>query len=145
MSAFTNPSVSDFKVYFVRDFSYGADAAINVMDSDITKGIDDASVFINTELFGEQDIYDVAFLNLAAHFMVMSLQASSQGVNGQFEWNHGSKGVGSISESFQVPQRIMENPQYAWLVKTHYGLKFLMMILPQLSGQIYTIAGSTRP
>jgi len=145
MSAYTNPSVSDFKAYFVRDFSYGSDPTLNVMDTDIEKGEDDAAAFINPELFSSQSNYNVGFLNLSAHFMVMSLQAASQGANGQYEWLHGSKSVGSISESFQVPQRILDNPEFSWLSKTAYGLKFLMLILPQLSGQIYVVAGSTRP
>jgi hypothetical protein len=145
MAAFNDPTVADFKAYFVRDFVYGEDPALNVMDTDIDKGISDATAFINTGLFYEQAVYTVAFLNLSAHFMVTSLQSSSQGANGQYNWLQASKSVGSVSEGFSIPQRILDNPQYAWLSRTAYGLKFLMLILPQLSGQVFTVEGSTRP
>lgn len=142
MSAYTDPSVDDFKVYFVRDFPYGATVA-SVMDADITKALNDSSINLNPNLFDSQGIYTVGFLNLAAHFLVLNLRASSQGIAGQYTWLQSSKSVGSVNESFNIPQRILDNPEFAMLSKTTYGAKYLYMVLPQLSGQAFTVAGRT--
>ncbi len=142
MGNFTNPSVSDFKQYFTRDFQYGT-TSDKVTDTDISTALGDSSVFVNPDLYQTQDIYDTGFLLLGAHFLVMNLRAANNGLQGQFPWMQQSKSVGSVAESFAIPQRIMDNPEYAMLTKTYYGAKFLFMILPQLSGQIFTVCGRT--
>lgn len=139
------PGVNEFKEYFTRDFPYGTDPDTSILDTDITKAIADATASSNQELFTSQASFNVGFLNLAAHYLVMSIQSSSQGISGQFTWNTGSRGVGSVSESVQIPARILENPEFAWLTKTNYGAKYLMLVLPLISGQMFTICGSTRP
>lgn len=142
--SYTNPGVTDFKDYFARDFPYGVTTAY-VMDADIQKAETDAASFINEDLFGSQGIYTLGFLNLAAHFLCTNLQASSQGISGQFSFLQASKSVGSVSESFSIPQRILDNPELSMLTKTIYGAKFLFMILPQLSGQMFVTYGRTTP
>lgn len=141
---YTNPQVSDFKTYFYRDFNYGPNSN-TVTNTDITNALTDASVFINPVLFNTQAIYNTGFLLLAAHFLVMSLRASSQGVNGQFPWMQSSKGVGSVSEGFTIPDRILANPEFAMLSKTYYGAKFLFMVLPQLTGVMFSVCSRTNP
>lgn len=141
---FTNPTVADFKAYFTRDFPYGVTPE-TVNDSDIQRAIDEAAVFINSELFGAQVNYNIGFLLLSAHNLVMNLRMSSQGLSGQFSWLQQSRSAGSVSESLAIPQRILDNAEYAMLTKTNYGAKFLFMILPQLSGQVYTVRGRTLP
>ncbi len=143
--AYNNPGITEFKDYFVRDFPYTTDPSTGILDADISKALFDADSFANQELFSDQLKWDVGFLNLAAHFMVLSINASSQGINGQFAWLVQSHAVGSVSESLSIPQRILENPEFAWLSKTNYGTKYLMLILPQLTGQIFVVEGSTRP
>lgn len=142
MGSYTDPSVDDFKAYFARDFTYGATTA-TVMDSDITTGLADSTVFINPDLFESQNSYSTGFLLLAAHFMVLSLRAANQGLSGQYPWVQQSKGVGSVNESFAIPQRIMDNPEFAMLTKTYYGAKYLFLVLPALSGQMFAVCGRT--
>lgn len=141
---YTNPTVADFKAYFTRDFPYGV-TDDTVMDSDIQRAIDETAVFINPELFGTQDSYTIGFLLLSAHNLVTNLRASSQGINGQYSFLQQSRSAGSVSESLAIPQRILDNAEYAMLTKTNYGSKFLFMILPQLSGQVYIVRGRTLP
>lgn len=141
--SYTNPSVSDFKARFARDFPFGS-AMSQVMDSDITNAFADAEVNLNPELWENQANYTTGYLLLSAHFLVTNIRASSQGINGNFEWLVSSKGVGSVSESFSIPDRVMKNPYLAMLSKTNYGAKYLMMILPQLTGQVFITAGSTQ-
>lgn len=64
---FINPSVTDFKTYFTRDFPYGT-ANNTVLDSDITKAIAEANFNFNSALFSTQSEYSMGFLYLTAHF-----------------------------------------------------------------------------
>lgn len=145
MAAYENPSVADFKNYFTRDFPYGSDPETSVLDSDIAKAFQMTNVNLNQALFGDQATYTMAYLLLSAHYLVMNLQSSSQGINGQYGFLEASKSVGSVSQSFNIPDRILANPYWSMLMKTNYGAMYLMQILPQLAGQIYTVEGRTRP
>lgn len=138
----TAPTANDFKAYFNRDFPYGTTLQ-HVMDADITRALSEAGVKINESLFADQAAYNLGYLLLAAHFLVMNLRAASQGISGQFDWLQGSKSVGSVSESLNIPQRILDNPEFAMLCKTTYGGKYLMFVLPLLAGQIFTVEGGT--
>lgn len=141
---FVSPSVSDFKNYFVRDFPYGSTKDV-VMDIDITNALQDAGVNFNEGLWGNQQSFTVGYLLLAAHYLVTNLRASSQGISGQYEWMQTGKGVGPVNESLQIPDRIMANPELAMLTKTTYGAKYVLFIIPQLSGQMFTVCGRTNP
>lgn len=143
--AYTNPSVADFKDFFDRDFPYGTDQETTVLDSDIAKAFRFTNVNFNPDLWGSQGDYTLGYLLLSAHYLVMNLRASSQGINGQFAFLESSKSVGSVSQSFAIPQRVLDNPDWAVLTKTNYGAQYLQLVLPQLAGQIYTVCGSTRP
>lgn len=143
--AFENPSVADFKTYFNRDFPYGTDIATSVTDEDIARAFQETNVNFNQDLWGDQGSYNVGYLLLSAHMLVMNLRSSSQGLSGQFGWLQSGKSVGSVSESFSIPQRILDNPEFAILSKTTYGARYLALLLPQLAGQVYTVCGSTRP
>lgn len=143
---YIQPSISDFKSYFFRDFPYTPDGDLTgVTDADITNAMQLAAVNFNQALFGDQQSYQVAFLLLSAHFLVMNLRASSQGIAGQYEWLQNSKSAGSVSEGLSIPDRIMENPEFAMLSKTTYGAQYLFMILPQLTGQMFIAYGRTQP
>lgn len=143
--AFSNPTVPDFKAYFNRDFPYGTDINLSVVDFDILKAFQMTNVNINQDLFADQGSYNVGYLLCSAHYLVMNLRASSQGINGQFAFLEQSKSVGSVSQSFAIPQRVLDNPDWAMFTKTNYGAAFLQLIIPQLAGQIYLVCGSTRP
>jgi len=143
--AFNNPSVADFKTKFFRDFPYGTDPATSILDQDITSAFQQVNINFNSDLFGDQASYSLGYLLLAAHFMVMSIRASSQGISGQFNFLQQSKNVGSVAEAFGIPQRILDNPEWAILCKTNYGAMFLQLVLPQMAGNIFSVAGSTRP
>ena len=93
--------------------------------------------------WSDQASYNVGYLLLSAHYLVMNLRASSQGINGQFAWLEQSKSVGSVSAAYGIPQRIMDNPEFAVFTKTNYGAQYLALLLPQLAGQVYNVAGRT--
>jgi len=143
--SFINPSVQNFKDFFARDFPYGTDITTSIVDADITKAFTFTNVNINQALFGDQGSYNIGYYLLSAHYLVMNLRASSQGLSGQFNFLQQSKNVGNVSEAFGIPQRILDNPDWAILCKTNYGAQYIQLVLPQLAGQIYSVHGSTRP
>src|SRR5690606_38879219 len=100
--AFTWPSVSDFKAYFTRDFPYGEDPSTAIVDADITKAIGEAKFNVNETLFATQEQFTIGCMYAIAHYLVMDLRASSQGINGQFTWLENSKSVGAVSQAFSI-------------------------------------------
>ncbi len=101
-------------------------------------------VSINQALWGTQSSYQIAYGYLAAHFMVLNLRASSQGLNGQYNWAQNSKSVQGVSEGFTIPQRIIDNPEFMMYTKTNYGAMYLQLVLPLLCGNMFSVAGTTR-
>lgn len=142
--AYTYPAVNDFKNYFVRDFTYGSDPSTTVLDSDISKAQNEAKVSFNSRFASSQQNFDILFNYLTAHYLVMDLRAASQGLSGQFSWAEAGKSVGSVSQQFSIPDRILQSPQYSYLSKTNYGAKYLMLILPYLNGAVFSVHGRTR-
>jgi hypothetical protein len=142
---YTNPTIADFKAFFSRDFPYGSDPATSITDGDIAKAFAMCENTINWELFPNQNIYTMGYEYLSAFYLVQSLQTSSQGASGSFDWLVNSKSVGSVSEGLSIPQRILDNPEYAYFNKNAYGTQYLMLILPYLSGQIFMAYGRTTP
>lgn len=143
--AYNAPTIENFKAYFFRDFPYGTDPNTSVLDADISKAFGQTNVNINQALFSSQEDFNIGYLLLAAHWLVIDLRMSSQGLSGAYSWVTTSKSVGSVSESFQIPERILENPEFAMLAQTNYGAKFLQLLLPRLTGQMFNVFGSTRP
>lgn len=146
------PTVSEFKSYFVRDFPYQPLVApdqvdINqfVQNGDIQRALDEVQCQINEALFKSQEQFTTGYLLFAAHIMIMNIQSSSQGLSGSFSWFEASKSVGSVSVSQQIPESMLKDPFYAWLSKTGYGVRYLMILMPRLVGAIYTIKGRTLP
>lgn len=142
--AFVNPTVDEFKTFFARDFPYGSTPEF-VMDQDITKAFIQTNVSIYAG-FPTQEVYSLAYEYLAAHFLTLNLQASSQGVAGTGSPGlTTSKSVGSVSEGFQIPDIYMKNPTFAAFSKTKYGQMYFELIYPYLVGAMTVVRGSTRP
>lgn len=143
--AFTAPDIAAFKAYFNRDFPYGADIAQNVLDQDITNALATTDARFNPELWSNQDKYTLGYLLLAAHNLVMAIRSSNQGLAGTGSWLESSKAVGSVSQGFTIPQRILDNPLLAMLSKTQYGMRYLELIIPLITGPMFTSEGFTKP
>ena len=146
---FNNPTIDNFKTYFFRDFPYQPDGSPDltkyIQDQDIANAFVQTTASINQENFADQSTYQLGFELLSAHYLVMNIRQSSQGIAGSFEWGASSKSVGSVSESLAIPQRLLDNPELAYLTKTNYGTQYLMIVLPYLSGQVFCVAGTTWP
>lgn len=141
---YTNISVLQFQQeFFPRDFPYGTDINTSVLDSDISKAFTYTNMNINQTLFPDQGSYNLGYALLSAHYLVTNLSASSQGKNGQYAFLEQSKGVGGINQAFAIPQRILDNPYWSMLSKTEYGAEYISLLLPQLSGQMFSVFGGS--
>lgn len=156
---FTKPTVEDFRNFFSRDFPYAPyipdsvdpvnvpptqDPNAGITDADITRAFFEGEVTMNLELAGDQDTYTMFYLYAAAHFLVMDLRASSGGLEGSFQWTTQSKSVGSVSESYAIPQMIIDNPGLNMWTKTPYGAKLINMMLPYFVANIFPVCGMTQ-
>lgn len=104
-----------------------------ITDEDIEKAMTQALPNAN-ERFGEtctekRNIY----LHLVAFYLVFDIKNSSSGINSSFMGALASKHVGDVSESYSVPQWMLNNPMYSIYGQNGYGLKYLSLIAPYMA------------
>ena len=136
------PSISTFKTFFARDFNFASATDANdlsfICDSDIEKAFCEANAFFNPGLgYGAKvvptDLYDpvtIAYLYLAAGFLVESIKNSTKGIASQFNFPVNNKSVGGVSVGYAVPEKWLKNPTVSMLSMNGYGLTFLRQSLP---------------
>lgn len=137
-------TIADFKAHFVRDFSYGSTTE-TVMDADLNKAFAEARANFNQSLFGTDEQLKIAFFYLAAHYLVTDLQNASAGLSGSGLNVVASRSVGSVSESYAIPEQYLKDPILSFISKTGYGQKYLSLVLPLLIGNVQSVAGWTEP
>ncbi len=142
---YTAPTIANFKSQFVRDFPYGTDPTVAVLDQDIFNAFNVVDITINPCLWPNQTAYQLGYLLLAAHNLVLNIRSSSQGLSGQYNWMQNSKSAGGVNEAFQIPQRVIDNPDFMAYMKTNYGAQYLNILWPYLCGQMFAVAGRTKP
>lgn len=138
-------TVSEFKTWFSRDFPFSDDVSQGITDNDILKAFAEASMNFNSQLWETEDDKKLGFLYLAAHYLVIDLQNSSQGINGRYEGIMSSKSVGSVSVGYTIPDWVMASPIYSLLSQSRYGMKYLSLIIPLLIGNVGVVKGATHP
>lgn len=141
------PTVSEFKDYFARDFNYApTNDATNlsyVTDTDITKAINVASMTFNKGLFSKDEYTTIAFLYLAAYFLVSTIQTSAQGLSSQSNFPISSKNAGPLSISYAIPERYTKDPIVQPYTMNGYGMRYLSLVLPRIVGQADVVDGTT--
>lgn len=142
---FTAPTIANFEAQFIRDFPFSSDITVGVTPTDIVNAFNVVDMSINQGLWASQQQYTYAYLLLAAHYLVIAVRASSQGLNGQANWAQNSKAVGAVNEAFTIPEWIVRNPTFMGLSKTNYGMQYLQLALPNMSGQMFNAFGATQP
>lgn len=122
--------------YSLKVFNY-------ITDEDIQKAIWQAYLNGN-DAFGADDSEKIfIFLHLVAFYLVMDLKNASAGLNSSYAGLVASKSVGSVSESYNFPQWIVNNPLYSIYSQNGYGMKYLSLIIPYLSTTILFSTGRT--
>lgn len=147
MSAWTRPTVDDFKDRFKRDFRYAptgdAENLDFVTDGDITNALDMAEANFNQSLFGTEDQITQAFLWLAAFYLVSMLQVSAEGISSQSNFPINAQSVGGVSLSFQIPEKYAKSPALSIFMGNGYGRMYLSLAIPQLAGNVSVVRGTT--
>ncbi len=147
-------TIADFKARFYRDFSFQvvATSAIPcfpdpefVQDQDIQTAFDEAMGLLNQALFGSDRDIKIGYLLLSAHQLCLNINMANGGIGGGPSLPASSRSVGNVSESYIVPDAYKENPLFATYITTAYGLKYLTMIMPYLTGNMAGIFGGTNP
>ncbi len=116
-----------------------------IQDQDITNAFAEATAVFNQSLFGDDTTIKLAYLYLTAHYLVNDIQTSRQGVQSTGRNPVTSRTVGSVSESYAVPERFLADPIVQFYTTTGYGRKFLSMALPAMVGNMASTWGGTNP
>lgn len=104
-----------------------------VTDADITRAMSQAYVNANYDFGSTDDERIMIYLHLIAFYLVMDWQNAAMGVNSGYAGLVASKSVGDVSESYNFPQWMMNNPLYSLYSSNGYGMKYLSLIIPYLS------------
>lgn len=132
----SNPS--DWKEIQIYDCDY-------VTDSDIERAFKEAQCVFNQSLWQDDDCLEQGYLYLTAHYLVMDLKNSTQGLNSSGDNPISSRSVGNVSEGYSVPEWVTKDPILVYYTKTGYGQKYLSLVLPNLMGNVASVAGATLP
>ena len=119
---------------------------VYVLDSDIEKAYFQAKQFFNPALFDNENDLLSYICYLIAHYLVIDIQISQEGVNstGYYIPNHTT--VGDVSESYSNPTNSQGDSFILYqLNQTRYGQKYLSLISPLLVGHFNSIRGTTTP
>lgn len=116
-----------------------------IQDQDITNAFAEATALLNPDLFPDDATTLLGYLYLTAHFLCNDIKAALAGVSASAQFLLSSRTVGSVSESYQIPEAYLKNPNYAFYTTSSYGMKYLQMILPSLVGNMAGVYGGTNP
>jgi hypothetical protein len=135
----------DFKAHFFRDFKYGtySENTDIITDEDLDKAFAEAKLNFNPALWSDQDELKISLLYIVAHYLVCDIQMSKEGVNSSSSFPVNSRSVGSVSESYQVPEWVSKSPYLSHFASTRYGLKYCSLVRPRLVGNVAVYAGRT--
>lgn len=112
-----------------------------ISDDDITRAFLEASVNFNEDLFDTETVQLMMFYYLTAHYICIDANNANNGINFGYMGIAQSRSVGSVSESYAIPQWMLNDPMYSLYAVTGYGLKYLSMIAPYLVGNIIFVEG----
>ena len=85
----------------------------------------------------------MGFYYLAAHYLVIDLNNAANSLGLGASGLTQSKSVGSVSESFAIPQWVLSDAILGQYALTGYGRKYLSLIMPYLVGNIMIVQGKT--
>jgi hypothetical protein len=129
---------AEFKKFFCDDFP-------NLNDSAVLRAFMEARVNFNQSIWGDEDSIKLGYFYLTAHYICMDQRNAAGGSAATGSFPVSSRTVGSVSESYDIPQAYKDNAAFSYLTGSGYGMKYLSMLLPNLVGNIGVVCGATRP
>lgn len=123
-------------------WEYFKDNLLNyVSNNDIERAFSEAKVNFNASIFPNNDTAEMVFYYLTAHYLVIDKTNALAPFGLGFMGFTQSKSVGSVSESYGIPQWMLNNPLLSSFAQTGYGRKYLSLIQPYLVGNIIFTPG----
>ena len=123
------------------DWQLYNDSVLNyTQDSDILEAINEAFVNFNEGLFPDEATAKLVFLFLVAHYLTIDFGIALGNVQIGLTT---SKSVGSVSESYSIPNWLLNNPALSSYATTPYGIKYASLIRPYLVGNFFIVRGRT--
>lgn len=118
------------------------DTTLNyVTDVMISEAFGEAQTNFNADLFPDCNTAARVFYYLAAHYLVIDINNSVSPLSLGFSGYTQSKSVGSVSESYGVPQWMLNDALLSGYALTGFGRKYLSLIRPYLVGNIIYTPG----
>lgn len=114
-----------------------------IQDSDIERAFKEAKVNFRADFFEDDETAEMIFYYLAAHYLVIDLTNRMSPLSMGYKGLIQSKSVGSVSESYAIPQWMLNNQLLGTYAQTGYGRKYLSLIQPYLIGNIIYTPGRT--
>ena len=112
-----------------------------IASKDITNAFNEALANFNSYITDDENSLKLMYLYLSAHYLVNDINAGGASSSGSNLVN--SRSVGSVSESYSIPQWMLDKPSFSLIAKSSYGQKYLSLILPYTIGFMATIEGGT--
>jgi hypothetical protein len=115
-----------------------------ITDDQIEKAIEEARFIFREDLFQDREKM-MAWLYLAAHFLVVDIRNITGGVNSAPYFIESHKRAGSVEVSYAIPSGISSNPLLSGLMTTGFGQKYLTMAYPRSVAHMMLLKGWTTP
>lgn len=112
-----------------------------ISDDDINRAFLEASVNFNEDLFDTEAVQLMMFYYLTAHYICIDANNANNGINFGYMGIAQSRSVGSVSESYAIPQWMYDDPLLGQYAVTGYGLKYLSLLMPYLVGNLIYVQG----
>ncbi len=116
-----------------------------IADADISKAFLEAQANLNQALFADDAQVRMGYLYMTAHYLVHDIRTSMQGVASRGDFPMNSRTVGSVSESYTIPDKYMKDPVLSFYTSSGYGMKLLSLVIPALRGNVGSVQGWTTP
>lgn len=114
-----------------------------IQESDIERAFLEAKVNFNASWYSDDEVAEMIFYYLAAHYLIIDLTNRMNPLSMGYKGLTQSKSVGSVSESYAIPQWMLNNQMLSAYAQTGYGRKYLSLIQPYLVGNIIYTPGRT--
>ena len=123
---------------------YNDNADNYISESDIQRAFAEAKTVFPLNLMPDNATAKLLYLYLTAHYLVIDINNALNSLSMGFQGFTQSKSVGSVSESYGIPQWILNNPVYGQFAQTGFGRKYLSLLMPYLKAAALPILSKGR-
>jgi hypothetical protein len=163
--SFVIPQVADFKNQFSLDFPFGPGPSA-ISDAEIQNALNlvAGGSYFNADLFSLAPLgaaganpttneATLAFLYCSAHYVYLNVKTRGGlhvpgfkgGTTSSPHATIAGKTVGPVSENFEWPASVKDDPMLFQFTHSPYGEMYLQMLTPKLVGNVGLVMGENLP